>query len=68
MKLAAGITYDDSGAGGVPIICLHGIGGDTTSFQPQLDGLSDSNRVIAWNMPGYGGSTALTPPTFPDAG
>ncbi|MDA1285744.1 MAG: alpha/beta hydrolase [Proteobacteria bacterium] len=65
MKLAAGITYDDSGAGGVPIICLHGIGGDTTSFQPQLDGLSDSNRVIAWNMPGYGGSTALTPPTFP---
>lgn len=65
MKHIAGITYNERGKGDTPIICLHGIGGDTSSFQPQLDGLSDLHRVIAWNMPGYGGSTALTPPTFP---
>lgn len=49
----------------MPVICLHGIGGDTTSFQPQLDGLSGAGRVIAWNMPGYGGSDALHQLTFP---
>lgn len=65
MNRAAGIVFDARGTGNVPIICLHGIGGDTTSFQPQLDGLSGAFWIIAWNMPGYGGSTALTPLTFP---
>lgn len=64
MKRAAGIVYDERGQG-VPIVCLHGIGGDTGSFGPQLQGLSDDYRVIAWNMPGYGGSDVLLPPTFP---
>lgn len=56
MTLAAGIEYVEAGSGDVPILCLHGIGGDTGSFAPQLDGLSDHHRVIAWNMPGYRGS------------
>lgn len=64
MKRAAGIVYDERGAG-VPILCMHGIGGDTGSFGPQLEGLSDAYRVIAWNMPGYGGSDRLEAPTFP---
>jgi len=64
MKRVAGITYDDWGAGDLPIVCLHGIGGDTGSFGPQLDGLSEGRRVIAWNMPGYGGSDAISPVTF----
>jgi len=64
MNRVAGIVYDTRGVGEVPIVCLHGIGGDTTSFQPQLDGLGDKRRVIAWNMPGYGGSEPLSPPTF----
>lgn len=64
MKTAAGITYDERGTGDIPILCLHGIGGDTTSFQPQLEGLS-GNRVIAWNMPGYGGSDPIPDVTFP---
>lgn len=63
MKRLAGITFDERGTGGVPLVCLHGIGGDTTSFQPQLEGL-DGRRVIAWNMPGYGGSDALEPLSF----
>ncbi len=65
MKTIAGITYDDRGQGDIPIVCLHGIGGNTDSFSPQLDGLSDSHRVIAWNMPGYGGSTPISPLSFP---
>jgi len=63
VKRVVGIAYDERGAGGVPVVCLHGIGGDTTSFQPQLDGLA-GRRVITWNMPGYGGSEAIEPVTF----
>jgi 3-oxoadipate enol-lactonase len=65
VKNAVGIVYDEQGAGDVPIVCLHGIGGDTGSFQPQLDGLCAHHRVIAWNMPGYGGSEPLDDVTFP---
>lgn len=64
MKRAAGIVYEDRGAGDLPIVCLHGIGGDTGSFGPQLEGLSKGRRVIAWNMPGYGGSDPISPVTF----
>lgn len=70
MQQVAGITYDaaggdeETGAGSAPAICLHGIGGDTESFRPQLDGLSTTRRILAWNMPGYGGSAALEDPTF----
>lgn len=46
------------------ILCLHGIGGDDKSFLPQLAGLSDTYRVISWNMPGYGQSAQLTALTF----
>lgn len=43
---------------GPPVLCLHGIGGDRTSFADQLGQLG-GRRVIAWNMPGYGGSDPL---------
>jgi 3-oxoadipate enol-lactonase len=69
VKRAAGIVYDErcdkACATRTPVVCLHGIGGDTGSFGPQLDGLSDTRRVIAWNMPGYGGSDPVADPTFP---
>jgi len=51
MKIAAGLEYDARGAGDVPLVCLHGIGGNTDSFAPQLEGLSDRHRVIAVNLP-----------------
>ena len=66
MNRAVGIVYDDRGSGAVPIVCLHGIGGNTDSFREQLTGLSDQHRVIAWNMPGYGGSDMIDPLTFPE--
>lgn len=46
------------------VLCLHGIGGDDASFQPQLEGLSGSSRVVAWNMPGYRESAAQDTLTF----
>jgi len=51
------IDFLESGDSSRPVLLLmHGIGGDSESFRPQLDALSDSWRVVAWNMPGYGTS------------
>jgi pimeloyl-ACP methyl ester carboxylesterase len=44
---------------GPPLVLLHGIGSAAVSFCHQLDGLSADFRVIAWDAPGYGGSTPL---------
>jgi pimeloyl-ACP methyl ester carboxylesterase len=53
-------TYRDAGAG-TPLVLLHGIGSAAGAFDDQLAGLSDRLRVIAWDAPGYGGSTGLAP-------
>ena len=47
----------------MPVVCLHGIGGNDTSFADQMgspfaEGLGD-RRVIAWNMPGYAKSSPI---------
>ena len=56
---AAGLSYQEAGSGEVPIICLHGIGGNACSFAPQLRALSDDHRVISVDLPGYGGSDPI---------
>lgn len=59
-----GITYQEAGVGTETLLCLHGIGSDARSFHHQLGALS-SIKVVAWNMPGYGGSEArMMPPDF----
>ena len=50
--------------GGAPVVFLHGLGGSRTSWEPQLAGLSDAFRCIAWDMPGYGASASVVPLTF----
>ncbi len=50
---------------GPAVVFLHGIGGDGTSWLPELEALSGRYRAIAWDMPGYGASPALTQMTFP---
>lgn len=57
-------SYCEAGHG-PPLVCLHGIGGDDRGFAAQLTGLSDTHRVIAWNMPGYRRSAPLPALTFP---
>jgi pimeloyl-ACP methyl ester carboxylesterase len=58
-------TYLEQGSG-VPLVLLHGVGSGARSWLRQLASLSGSLRVIAWDRPGYGGSTAL-PMEAPDA-
>ena len=59
MKEVCGITYQDYGNSKIPIIFLHGIGGDSDSFKPQLEKFRGSYRVISLNLPGYGNSKTL---------
>jgi pimeloyl-ACP methyl ester carboxylesterase len=53
-------TYREAGAG-PPLVLLHGIGSAAQAFDDQLAGLSNRFRVVAWDAPGYGGSTSLSP-------
>lgn len=42
------------------LVLLHGIGSGAASWQAQLDGFGErGQRVLAWDAPGYGESTAL---------
>lgn len=49
---------------GPPVVFLHGLGGSREAWGPQLRGLCNRFRCIAWDMPGYGASKPLTPLTF----
>jgi 3-oxoadipate enol-lactonase len=42
-----------------PLIFLHGIGGAARAWRGQLHAFCDRYRAIAWDMPGYGGSSPL---------
>ena len=50
-------------AGTETIDCLHGIGGDDASFEPQ-QALADQYRVVVWNMPGYKESVVVNSLSF----
>ena len=50
---------------GPPVVFLHGLGGTRTAWDPQLRGLGDRFRCIAWDMPGYGNSAPIGELTFP---
>ena len=55
------ISYYDMGRGGA-VVLLHGIGSNGSSWSGQFAALSAYHRVIAWDAPGYGGSSPLTAP------
>lgn len=55
------LTWLEAGRGEA-LVLLHGIGSSARSFAGQLAELSDGFRVIAWNAPGYSGSTRLVDP------
>ncbi|WP_185266444.1 alpha/beta fold hydrolase [Halopseudomonas xiamenensis] len=46
------ISYLERGAG-EPLVLLHGINGNASSWELQLDTFSATRRVIAWDAPGY---------------
>jgi pimeloyl-ACP methyl ester carboxylesterase len=45
----------------LPLVLLHGIGSGAASWVQQFETLGDTRRVIAWDAPGYGASTPVTP-------
>lgn len=49
------IFYEEKGSG-EPLIFIHGVGLDHTMWKQQIDSLSDSFRVIVYDMLGHGGS------------
>ena len=49
------IAYREVGHG-PPIIFLHGLGGNSQSWEPQFAAFSGGHRVVAWDMPGFGSS------------
>jgi pimeloyl-ACP methyl ester carboxylesterase len=51
-------TYLEAGSG-TPFVLLHGIGSAAQSWKHQLEALSKDFRVIAWDAPGYGGSSLI---------
>jgi pimeloyl-ACP methyl ester carboxylesterase len=59
-KSIAGFTYRESGRGDAPpLVLLHGIGSTSAGWRLQYGPLGAHFRVIAWDAPGYGGSTPL---------
>lgn len=45
-----------AGAGGTPIVFLHGVGSDKSVWEPQLAHFSKTRRAVAFDYPGYGES------------
>lgn len=59
-KLAAGISYRESGRREAPaLVLLHGIGSTAAAWRLQYGPLGEAMRVVGWNAPGYGGSRPL---------
>jgi pimeloyl-ACP methyl ester carboxylesterase len=57
------IAYDLKGEG-PPLVLLHGYVGDRRMWRSQIEALSDEFTVVAWDAPGYGGSSD-PPEDFP---
>jgi len=59
-------TFIDQGRGPA-LVLLHGIGSAARSFDRQIAAFASRFRVVAWDAPGYGGSTEFAP-AHPTAG
>ena len=49
---------------GLPLLLLHGLGGTRDYWGDLLTELARDRRCIAWSLPGYAGSPALSDTTF----
>ena len=53
---AGRLRVSDGGAGGTPVLFLHGLGADLECWRAQLDHLRTGRRAIAYDHRGHGGS------------
>lgn len=54
-----GISYIQRSGQGTPLVFLHGIGSNASSFEPTLKFLPFHLSILAWNAPGYLDSAPL---------
>ncbi len=53
-------SFEAAGDAGLqPLVFLHGIGGAARAWRSQLEAFGDRYHAVAWDMPGYGGSSPL---------
>jgi pimeloyl-ACP methyl ester carboxylesterase len=50
------IAYVDLGSGGVPVLFIHGLGGNWTAWLENLTQIARDRRVLAVDLPGFGAS------------
>lgn len=51
------IRYLEIGAGGTPVLLVHGFGGDLNNWMFNQPALGERRRTLALDLPGHGGST-----------
>ena len=56
--LAGRLHLDDGGRGGVPVVFVHGFGGNLSHWSGQLSHLRPDRRASAFDLRGHGGSQA----------
>jgi pimeloyl-ACP methyl ester carboxylesterase len=52
------VSYVELGSGGVPVLLIHGLGGNWTAWLETLPAVARGRRVIAVDLPGFGGSAS----------
>lgn len=63
-KTLSGTAYLDKGQGDETLVLVHGVGMALEAWQPQIDQLAQTCRVIAVDLPGHGSTPSL--PGVPD--
>lgn len=57
------LWVDDGGRGGLPVVFVHGLGGDHEVWREQLDHLRASRRAVALDLRGHGRSAPAADPS-----
>jgi pimeloyl-ACP methyl ester carboxylesterase len=53
-----GASYVDAGKG-EPVVLLHGVGLRLEAWEPQIESIAETHRVIAVDLPGHGASSPI---------
>ena len=56
LELIRSLSFDDGGTGGLPVIFVHSLAGNTSQWSAQLGHLRKSRRAIAIDLRGHGRS------------
>ncbi|MGC8762423.1 MAG: alpha/beta fold hydrolase [Acidobacteriota bacterium] len=59
---AGPLWVDDGGTGGLPVVFVHGLGGDHEVWRAQLDHLRRTRRAVALDLRGHGRSSPSADP------